>query len=265
MNTELITYLIIAVVGGYFVVAKVVPFYRKVSKATKGIFSKIYLNKNANLSAEQYKKISLGAIYSEQQTAFINSLATGMNRNDLKTILQEWWGIANRGEALDTLSYLSVKGFRFYLPIVFKAYNTPGPEQADVILGQLTDQEDIEKAFSQLKNLQETMAELKEGNIISHDSDIMKYGTTGWDCGRLVFLTRLCYDAQYISEQEAWEYIDSAYALAKSTFKSWETYAKSYVIGRSMWGGTESANVGIMSIAKYLQEAPNSPWVQMPW
>ncbi|RPE09038.1 DUF1266 domain-containing protein [Chitinophaga lutea] len=265
MNTNLLAYLVIAVGAGYFIVARVIPFFKKVSKATKGIFSKIYRNKNSSLTNDQYKKVSLGAIYSEQQTTYINSLETGMNKDDLKTILENWWGISNREEALETLSYLSVKGFRFYLPAVFKAYSAPEPGKSAAILGEMTDQEDIEKAFSQLKNLEETIEELKTGQIITHDSDILQYGTVGWDCGRLVFVARLCFDARYITEQETWEYIDSAYTLARNHFRSWDSYARSYVIGRSLWGGKDAHNTGIMAIAKYLQESPDSPWVQFQW
>ena len=265
MNTNLIAYLVIAVGVGYFVVARGIPFFRKMRKVTKGMFTKIYLNKGSTLTAEQYKKVSLGAIYSEQQTAYINSLETGMAKGDLREILENWWGISNRGEALETLSYLSVKGFRFYLPTVFKAYNSPQAAQSDMILSQFAEREDVEKAFSQLKHLAETMDELTAGGIITGKNDILKYGTIGWDCGRLVFVTRLCFDAGYINEQEAWAHIDSAYALARNTFRGWDTYAKSYIIGRSLWGGKDAYNTGIMSIARYLLEMPESPWVKMPW
>lgn len=57
----------------YFVYKKVIPFFRKSKTFTKGLFSKIYLNKNSDCTQDQYKKVSLGAIYSEQQTAYINS------------------------------------------------------------------------------------------------------------------------------------------------------------------------------------------------
>lgn len=71
-----LTYLVIGIVIAYFIVAKVLPFLKKAANVTKGLLSKIYLNKKATLSIAQYKKIALGSIYSEQQIAFINSLET---------------------------------------------------------------------------------------------------------------------------------------------------------------------------------------------
>jgi hypothetical protein len=258
-------YLIISVFFVYFIIVKVIPFIKKASKITKGLFSKIYLNKNSTLSTEQYKKIALGAIYSEQQTAFINSLETGLGKSSVKDLLSNWWSINNSEDAYETLNYLQSKGFRFYLPVVFSAFSAPSSEQEAIILNGFTNEEDIEKALSQLQNLKEVLNELKSESIISQESDIMKYGSNGWDSGRLVFLARLCYDAGYISKQEAWDFIESANIMARKTFTSWNDYAKSYVLGRGMWGGAQSANQGIASIAEYLLEVPNSPWVQMSW
>lgn len=255
---------IIAVVVIYFIIAKVLPFFKKVRKATKGLFSKIYLNKSAATDPASYKKISLGAIYSEQQTAYINSLTTGLG-SSIKEIAGKWWGIESSHDALSTLDYLSTKGFRFYLPAVVEAFPLSGDRQNSFIISQFNDPDDIEKAFSQLQNLRETLQELKDDQIITDVADISKYGVTGWDCGRLVFLARVCYDANYISEQQAWDYINKADELARRTFNSWEDYAKSYVIGRAMWGGASSNNRGIASIAAYLLKEANSPWVQMKW
>lgn len=263
MNTNTITYVIIAVVVIYFVIAYVIPFFKKAAKVGKGLFSSIYLNKNTTVTTEQYKKIALGAIYSEQQTAYINSLTTGLG--SLSKILGDWWGIHDRDEALETLNYLKDKGFRFYLPAVYKAYTSAENEQGQIIEDSFSDDEDQEKAYSQLENLKETFEELKEGNIIAVHNDVLKYGTEGWDCGRLVFLARLCFDAKFITEEETWTYINAASQLANSKFQSWDEYSKSYVIGRGMWGGVESGNTGIMVIAADLLKLPNSPWVQMPW
>jgi len=167
-------------------------------------------------------------------------------------------------DANEQLIYLRDKGFRFYLPTVFKAFCSNENAQEEII-STVFDGDDLDKALSQLENLQETAGELKEGHVISQNSDILTYGSNGWDCGRLVFLARLCYDAGFISEQEAWAYIEASHQLAQSSFNNWNDYGKSYVIGRAMWGGAESANQGIAVIAKQLVTLPNSPWVQMPW
>jgi len=263
MNSNTLTFVVLGLIAVGFIVWKVLPFFKKAAHLSKSLFSKIYLNKNSALTADQYKKIALGAIYSEQQTAFINSLTTGST--NFSDILGKWWGIQNKEDALSKLDYLKDKGFRFYFPVVYKAFLSPEADQEELIIAAFVDDEDQEKAETQLMYLKETIGELKDEKIINQESDLLKYGNDGWDFGRLVFLTRLCYDAGYITEDEAWAYINAANELARSKFDSWESYSKSYIIGRGMWGGIDSANTGIMSIASYLLKLPESPWVQMPW
>lgn len=194
-----------------------------------------------------------------------------MGKSTIKTLLSDWWSINNTEEAIDTLDYLQNKGFRFYFETILKAYNTTDKEEQKAIIIEGFDEneedyeEDIQKAYNQLMNLQETWDELTEHKIISNRDELIKYTNRGWDYGRLTFLSRLCFDAGYISEKEAWTYIDNAYRQAMENFDSWESFAKSYIIGRGMWGGKESANVGIMSIAEQLLQKENSPWVTMSW
>lgn len=253
----------------YFIFWKVLPFLRKAKKVTKGLFSSIYLNKNATESKEEYRKIAIGAMYSEQQTAYINSLTTGLGKTSIKELLSKWWDISNTEEAKDSLNYLQNKGFRYYFQTVLKAYEITDEEtQKEIIMSGFDEnkekyEEDIQKAYHQLINLQETWQELIQNNIISTKNELAKYNNIGWDCGRLVFLSRLCFDANYISENDAWDYINKAYELAKQHFNTWQEFSKSYIIGRGMWGGKECANEGIMSIAEELLKNEKSPWVQM--
>lgn len=242
-----------------------IPLYKKITRFTKAITGKIYINKSSRILQTQYRKLALGAIYSEQQTAFINSLTTGLESAMIRTRLTDWWGIQSRQDALSTLDYLHKKGFRFYTKAVLEAHAAPQDSQLAILENHFQDDEDLQKAWSQLQNLKETVDELKADKIIHNLLDIRKLGSCGWDAGRLVFVARLCFDAKYISEEEAWEFIDAAHQLAINEFHSWEDYAKSYVIGRALWGGMNSFNSGIAAIAEYLLEKPESPWVQLKW
>ncbi len=242
-----------------------IPLYKKITRFTKAITGKIYTNKSSRILQTQYRKLALGAIYSEQQTAFINSLTTGLESAMIRTRLNDWWGIQSRPDALSTLNYLQKKGFRFYTRAVLEAYASPQDSQLAVLESHFQNNDDLQKAWSQLQNLKETLDELKNDKIIHNLLDIRKLGTSGWDAGRLVFVARLCFDAKYISEEEAWEFIDTAHKLTINEFHTWEDYAKSYVIGRALWGGMNSFNSGIAAIAEYLLKKPESPWVQLKW
>lgn len=259
----ILTYFIIGVVVGYFVYTKVLPALQRRKKP----FRKVYLDNKSRLTTEQYKKVALGAIYSEMTHAYINSLGTGLDKTFIiSTLLQSYWKIKNPSDAREKMNYLRDKGFRHYLPTVYRAFmvNTTA-EQETILENTFDEEEDLKKAYSQLQNLIETMPELLQDDILLDEKDILKYGMIGWDCGRLVFLARLCYEARFISEAEAWKYIDAANELARITYHDWESYAKSYILGRAMWGGVNSGNRDVTSIAKYLLTLPESPWNQMPW
>lgn len=277
-NHPYFLYFAIALVILSFVFFRVIPLLKKAKKVKKAIFDKIYLNSSSHLTPEEYKKLSVGAIYSEQQTAYINSLTTGLDKETIRTTTADWWGITSTESALETLDYLNKKGFAFYFPSVYRAFMTKGEEeQKNVLINgivpdkELTPEEeeqvreDIQKAYSQLIHLQETYDELLNDRVISTKEDIARYGVIGWDCGRLNYLARLCYDAHYISEEQTWYFIDQAYQLAKQTFNSWDDLAKSYVIGRALWGGKECDNSVIKGIADYLLTESKSPWVEMKW
>jgi hypothetical protein len=242
-----------------------IPLVKKLNRFTKAMTGKIYLNKSSTILQTQYRKLALGAIYSEQQTAFINSLTTGLEAAMIRTRLADWWGVQSRQDAISTLDYLHKKGFRFYTKAVLDAYSAPQDNQLAILESYFQDDEDLQKAWSQLQNLKETLEELKSDKIIHNTVDIKKLGTCGWDAGRLVFVARLCFDAEYISEEEAWSFIEAAHQLATNEFHSWDDYAKSYVIGRALWGGINSFNSGIASIAEYLLKKPESPWMQLKW
>jgi hypothetical protein len=217
-----------------------------------------------DVTTPESKKILTGAMYADQQGAFLNTLTADIG-GKLHTILRNWWGINDRDTAVETLNYLQNKGFSYYFPTVYKAFQSGNDDAIKaIILEAMTAQEDVEKAFLQTYNLLASVNKLKELKIISHTADIEKYGAVGWDAGRLIFIARLCYDAKYITEEEAWEYVDAAYAQAQSVFNSWEEIAKSYIIGRFLWKGKD-ADDGMNTIAENLIKKDDSPWKKVAW
>ena len=244
-----------------FIYRKVWPFIRKMIRPFLGI----RLNSKSAVSGERYKKLSIGSLYARQQGGYLNSLSLDI-KDKLPTILGEWWGISSSRSAKETLDYLCQKGFDYYFPFVYKAFLLEDETEQDQIFQQnMTTQEDYDKATSQLNNLKETYKELMECGVISTKEDLARCGVLGWAGGRLNFLARACYDARYISEAEAWQYIDKAYELVYPKFTSWHDMAMSYVIGRAIWGGTSAYNSGMKSIADELLSNSKSPWVQIKW
>ena len=74
-----------------------------------------------------------------------------------------------------------------------------------------------------------------------------------------------CCEMGYISETDAWKYIDIAYNMVHAEFSSWEDMAMSYIIGRSLWGGKGAYNSVMKSTADELLTHVNSPWRKYTW
>jgi hypothetical protein len=254
-NSQSLIWLIVAVCA----VASLTVFYFK-HKATFLSIIRIFTGGyriKGDVTTLEAKKILTGAVYAEQQGAFLNTLKADLG-SKLYTILAEWWDINGRDSAVETLNYLRDKGYAYYFPTVWEAAQAASDdERKAIIVAAMTNQKDADKAYEQTLNLIESKYILK-------DLDVEKLGVFGWDAGRLIFIARLCYDARYITEQEAWDYIDVAYAQAQKTFNSWEELANSYVIGRFLWKGKE-ANDGMQEIAEDLVKKPKSPWQQVAW
>jgi len=241
-----------------FFVAK--KHYRR--KAGKG---RIYINRDVAPTGDEYRKIALGALYSEQQTAYINSIDTGLDKETIHAIAGDWWQVSNERDAVNTLDYLSDKGFDYYFPAVVAARNIPETERLEFLRDSFDSREDAEKALLQLGHLEEAYTELQENHVIKSDADIVRLGVTGWDSGRLVFMARLFYNAGYITLRQAWTYIDQAQSQARANFSSWHDFACSYILGQAMWAGKNAGNRTIIAIAHYLLKDPQSPWVKLAW
>lgn len=240
---------------------QIVFWTRKISRTFKGI----RINPKSLLNDQQCKKIAIGALYASQQGAYQNSMTTGI-KDTLPEILGQWWGIWSTKDAHQELNYLLTKGFRYYYPYVLQAFALQDTKQQDVIFQQnMTSQEDYNKITSQFQNLQETYDELVSCGVVASQEDLQHFGVTGWDTGRACSLARACCEMGYLTEEEAWSYIDKANDLAHKEFISWKEFAMSYVIGRSLWGGRKAYNSIIKNRADELLSDEKSPWVRYSW
>lgn len=269
MNQDYVLYYMLFAILIY-IVWKAIPFIKNARKVSKAVFSKIHINSRSTLSDEECKKLSVGAILSEQQVAFINSLTTGLDVTSMKESLSQSWGINNNKEAVDTLNYLVDGGHRVIFDVVYNAFLLDSKQQQNNLISSKIDEtasdyeENVHKAFDQLQNLIDTWSELTKNNVVKTTEDLKKYNNKAWDYGRLAQISRLCYDCGYISEEKAWEFINKAFKMTLEDFDSWESFSKSYIIGRAMWGGLEYYTDRLNTIATYLLNNEKSPWKQFP-
>jgi len=231
-----------------------------------GMLSKLFDNdeyrKNPvpqNLTPDQFAAINIGAINAEQTEYFCDSLPTGSDVDEIKDNLSKYYDILDRASALETLEWLYTEGHRVYFDAIKGVMS--GRDTQITIAG--LDEEAEYRIPEYRSNLQEAMDELMEENFLKQPADLAQCSILAWDMGRLVLVTRCCFDAGYISDEEAWHYIMNARQASKKQYASWDEFASGYVIGRAMWSGSNMSLTGIIAITQGLLQDDESPWKQV--
>lgn len=214
----------------------------------------------AVLTSKQYAALNVGAINAEQTMYFCDSLVTGVSKNKIYSQLSNYYGIVDRDTALDVLEWLSTRGHR----VCFEAIKQCVADKSTAIDEAILTEDEKVKSYEYIQNLNDTIEALVKDQRIRQKADLSKHSIVAWDMGRLVLVTRCCYEAAYISEEEAWKYINKAYQECRDTYRDWKGVADGYIIGRCMWGGSNLMLPGIMSIANGLMKDNDSPWLEYP-
>ena len=208
------------------------------------------------LSDKQLAALNIGAINAEQTMYFCDSLTTGADGDEIKENLSEYYGIEDRISALETLSWLYKRGHRVY----FAALKPLAAGRAEVADASALDEEEQERLGEYLANIKEALPDLLERKFLRSAGELADISIIAWDMGRLVLVTRCCFEAGYIDEEEAWECINRAAASSRNAYASWREFAAGYVAGRAMWSGGGLSLDGIMDIAQGLLDDAASPW-----
>lgn len=254
--------LLVALVYGIFVLVRKVQGAADFVGRIFGSFKGIRTADNSALSEKQVKQIAISSLYAYQQGGYVNVLPLKISKFRLKKILTEWWGITDRNSALEALEGLIDEGHSALFPYVAEAAFIDKKKDRIMFLQEhMPSQEECMRALEQSENLIDNLDSIRSNKIASNAEEIKQLGVMGWDSGRLAFVARACCEQNLISEEEAWHYMAKAYDMAHASFSNYEDFAKSYALGRAVWG----SDVYIMSLAKDLLEKPNSPWVQYPW
>lgn len=188
--------------------------------------------KGPALTGEWLKKVAVSGLYGMQQNASMDTLTTGLGKARRNTILEDWWGIRHGDDAIETLERLV-----FYMKTTVQLFLGQSPELVSRVL---VNEKLLNEDITTMEELQENpvwkryVKTLKKEKVISAESEVLNCTPLAWDMGRLVFIARLCFESGLISEQKTWEYIDAAYDNL-CHFGNWHDFAKSYMIGRTMW------------------------------
>ncbi len=218
--------------------------------------SKYKSNLNNRVPERQMAALNVGAINAEQTASYCDSLSTGLKLKSLVGNLASAYDILDRDSALDTLDWLKNRGHRHY----FEAVKGLVAGKTNAIDESVLLPEELPNTYEYINHMNSTIAKLIEEGFIQDKADLAKISILAWDMGRLVFVARCCQEVSFITENEAWDYINDAYGQCKEVYSSWEELGKGYIIGRCMWSG-ESMSLGVlMGICKDLIKDAKSPW-----
>ncbi|MCS4300999.1 DUF1266 domain-containing protein [Chryseobacterium sp. BIGb0232] len=220
-------------------------------------FKSIRLNDKNTVSGYLLDHLLIGSMYAEQQSAYLNSYETGVNRSDIIKLIETYWGISDQNQAIETLQSLHDRNQDENLDIVYKAFENP-ENYVDILRSNLSNEDEaFEYYLDHFRKLRKVVPELIEQKIITDFSQLKKIKDSGWNYGRSVFLARCCYELGYISEKELIEYLAKSHRELKKYCSTWKEYTISYIFGRAIWGGGN--NNGMVQIADDLLNNNRSP------
>lgn len=225
------------------------------------------MSNNQSTPPDQYAALLKGAITAHEYGTYLDSLQTGLSNDKAGTLLVELWGIHDQEEAEETLDTLTSKGSSYYLDNVYQAFLLGDQQTAEDFLAKQYhhDRTGFNKAYSLWENLMETYKELTKLQVFTNAQQIQSIGIVAWDVARIVFISRLCLQMGYITQDKAWEYIAMANDKAKETFRSWKDFSTSYILGKAMYGGDDAHLSNTLKVTQELLNNTNSPWVHTPW
>lgn len=257
-----IVYAVIAVV----VAVTLYRYFFKVRGFLRQFKGDFLMDENSSLSKEQQRKMLLGAVYAVIDKGYLNTIKTGLEKEEREDRLEKDWNICTHDAAVDALNGLKVACTKDYSPNISEAFKLKEQKAIEKYLRETfvnpndakACAKQIERAFKHIGNL------VKEG-IVRDEVEFSRIGGVAFEATRLVAIARMCAESKYISEQEMWEYVDFADEQAHKSLTSWEDYGKSYVIGDCLWGA-DSYDLGQSSkIIRKLINDPKSPWKLFPF
>lgn len=132
-------------------------------------------------------------------------------------ILTEFWGIENKDDVYNTISWLLNEGH------TDEYLGYANADTIDELINEDMDEEEIEivkNGFEFAKYFKDKLPE----NIM-----------LGWDYGRAAAIVRWSYFMNYINEEEAWEILNKIASVMIGAFNSWKEFGISYIVGGLFW------------------------------
>ena len=257
-----IVYAVIAVV----VAVTLYRYFFKIRGFLRQFKGDFLMDENSSLSKEQQRKMLLGAVYAVIDKGYLNTIKTGLEKEEREDGLEKDWNICTHDSAVDALNGLKVACTRDYSPNIGEAFKLKEQKAIEKYLRDtFVNPNDAKACAKQIERAFKHIGNLVKERIVRDEAEFSRIGGVAFEATRLVAIARMCAESKYISEQEMWEYVDFADEQAHKSLTSWEDYGKSYVIGDCLWGADSYGLSQSSKIIRKLINDPKSPWKLFPF
>ena len=212
-----------------------------------------------NLESTKETGLLISLIPSLQEDFYVDSLTTGASKETLSKLLLRNPGIKNETAVIEMIHFLHDEGdrisFSILLPFLVAEYDPKELEEKirERFFG-------IELFIRKCNNLHHFITCIKADQTFKIGEEELKRGVLAWDMGRMVCLTRIAYDAGFIDESLAWNYICSAGQQCIQAFNDWTEVGKSFLLGQAMEATEKRKQELYIRLYRQATENPNSPW-----
>ena len=215
--------------------------------------------RNDILAVNNTQNLLIGLISSMKTGLFVDSLETGIEHERLHRLLAETPQLKQEAAIIEMLSLLRNEGERtsysILIPYLLTANN--GDETERILRERFFG---IELFIRKCNNLHHFITCIKADQTFKIGEEELKRGVLAWDMGRMVCLTRIAYDAGFIDESLAWNYICSAGQQCIQAFNDWTELGKSFLLGQAMEATEKRKQELYIRLYRQATENPNSPW-----
>ncbi|MDR1071141.1 MAG: DUF1266 domain-containing protein [Rickettsiales bacterium] len=202
--------------------------------------SELVLVENPSVNKSYQWAIACGADLAQMRGDILNDLNTDVNPDGSDEVLKEGWGVSGHDEAVEMCdSLLAARHSSIYA--------------AEVAAGK-----------------GEHIDNINAAKILFNGDGLIGGNTVPnmliWDLGRLVTVSRLAFDAGWLSRDEVLKYLCALAPMVQKAYKSWRDMSVAYQFGRVVWGGPDEEEYLMMkSNMQELLEAADSPWNKLPF
>lgn len=225
--------------------------------------SNLLLSTTSEIILKQRRKaILITLIASKKLGLYTQELSTGSNKKVAITYLENSLNLKNKESIRTAIDFMITEGRRATYNILLPHFLTTSTKTKRKELLKERYQ-GVNLLANCSDNLSDNLGQIEKDNKIRICMEDLQKGVLAWDLSMAILSIRMAFDADYLTEKEAWIFIHKAFGNYYATFKNWDEGNKSFIIGEAMWETAELFKQTLACLYDVLSNHPNE-WEQYP-